>query len=1257
MTRRRKVLLGGATMIVVLLVLAAAGAWWVLATAEGARWSVARLEAALPGELDVDAVTGTLRGPLRLEGVRYRSDHAEVDVARVDVEWSLRALARRRIDVRRLDASGVRVRLAARERAVDRDTLGPELPDIDLPLDVMLASGSVRDLRIAQAGATDSGVVIDDVTLRSAAFRDTLRIGSLAVRGPRGTLEVHGGARPGGRYAVDLATSWFVRDAERGDLRGEGRLVGTLDTLRVLQTLAEPFAARVDLTVTHPLRGLGFAGRIEFSGLDVERLGESFPTARTRGVVDVAGRLDGFESRGRGTALTDAWGPWNVTFRARHEPGRLVLHEVGLVRPDGGPARAWTKGAVTFAAGTSRFDLSGGWRAVPWPLEGTAWARSPSGTFRIAGTPERWTLAGAGDLRAVQEWSPPSQWTVHGIGNTEAVTLDSIRGRVLDGTAHGHGTIRWGGGAEWEVTLAARDLDPSAAWRGYPGRIAFGFATRGRATPEGADGVLSITDLTGTLRDQPTTGRAAMRLVPGGFDIDTAEVSWGPNRAGARGLAAESWDLTWSIEAPDVALIDPRGGGRLVASGAVAGSRDRPQLLAKATGDSLRWASVWLTRLAADVDVRLDDRAASRLSVEAEDLHFPKRTLDRAAMHADGRLGDHRLVVAVTSRDDSLGLEAAGGLEGERWSGRLTRLDVASHETGSWGLEAPVPVSATETAVAFEDLCLRSGAARACASFEGGRTGPWSGALSLEAVPLSLLDAVAPSGLAFTGTASGRATARGGGPLIGEARIEFGPGEMSYPTRGDDRATVPIEPSTLEVAADAAGIRARADVSLGATASLEGAVRLPPARGADRSVEGEVHVAVNDLAVVQAFVPEIANATGTMKADLRVLGTTSRPRWVGDATLAGSAEVPRLGITLRDVACEAHSDEAGVLRFRGGATSEGRVEIEGSASFGDDGIAQAEARLTGRDVLAADTKDLTLVLSPDVRLTRAADSIVVLGSVTIPRADLRSRPEENEAIAPSPDFVFLNESPDTLPQRIVRVHSEVRLVLEDDVRVRVSGLDAKMTGSLLLIEVPGRPTAGSGQVRVTQGTYRAYGQDLTIERGRLIFAGGPVANPGLDLRTSRRAPDGVVAGFEVQGTLAAPRFSLFSEPPMSDREALSYVLLGRPLDSTNQSQQGIVTDAANSLGVQGGSYIAGTLARQIGLDDAHVESRAGEFEESTLMLGTYLSPRVYVNYGVGILDQVSTLRVQYFIDRHWTLQAETGPESSAQFLYTVERGK
>jgi hypothetical protein len=46
-----------------------------------------------------------------------------------------------------------------------------------------------------------------------------------------------------------------------------------------------------------------------------------------------------------------------------------------------------------------------------------------------------------------------------------------------------------------------------------------------------------------------------------------------------------------------------------------------------------------------------------------------------------------------------------------------------------------------------------------------------------------------------------------------------------------------------------------------------------------------------------------------------------------------------------------------------------------------------------------------------------------------------------------------------------------------------------------------------------------------------------------------------------------------------------------------------------------------------------------------------------VAYGIGLFDPVNTFRIRYLIDPRWTLQAESGEGTSADILYTVERGK
>ena len=59
--------------------------------------------------------------------------------------------------------------------------------------------------------------------------------------------------------------------------------------------------------------------------------------------------------------------------------------------------------------------------------------------------------------------------------------------------------------------------------------------------------------------------------------------------------------------------------------------------------------------------------------------------------------------------------------------------------------------------------------------------------------------------------------------------------------------------------------------------------------------------------------------------------------------------------------------------------------------------------------------------------------------------------------------------------------------------------------------------SGRGAINAERCTYTAYGQRLTIERGKLYFD-GPLDNPGLDVLALRKNLP-VEAGVEVTGTV------------------------------------------------------------------------------------------------------------------------------------------
>jgi translocation and assembly module TamB len=89
--------------------------------------------------------------------------------------------------------------------------------------------------------------------------------------------------------------------------------------------------------------------------------------------------------------------------------------------------------------------------------------------------------------------------------------------------------------------------------------------------------------------------------------------------------------------------------------------------------------------------------------------------------------------------------------------------------------------------------------------------------------------------------------------------------------------------------------------------------------------------------------------------------------------------------------------------------------------------------------------------------------------------------------------------------------------------------------------------------------------------------------------------------------------------------------------------------------VQGTDALARGMAGKLGLQDASVESKQGTMEDASLFLGTYLSPKLYVSYGIGLFESSTTLRVRYSLSRRWSIQAESGSHRSSGVQYSGER--
>jgi translocation and assembly module TamB len=419
-------------------------------------------------------------------------------------------------------------------------------------------------------------------------------------------------------------------------------------------------------------------------------------------------------------------------------------------------------------------------------------------------------------------------------------------------------------------------------------------------------------------------------------------------------------------------------------------------------------------------------------------------------------------------------------------------------------------------------------------------------------------------------------------------------------------------------------------------------------------LHGSIRGKSSALTAIPVFVPEIDRSSGNLDATVAIGGTLGVPRFDGEFHVRdGRFDMYRSNMQLTDVTLDGRfvGDE---LVFNGqGKTARGTLSLDGQFTWPDD-VMTGELHLKGDQLMLADTPSFRIVASPDLTIAAGKDGYAVRGEVLIPFARITPR-DLSTTVSTSPDERLVGEeAEDRGPSTLERVRGRVRVVLGDDVRVDSYGLKAKLAGAVTVISRPGDVVRGNGSIRVVEGEYKAFGQFVKITRGVLSYNRTPLNEPTLDLVGEREIKgEDIVVSINVRGTLSSPFVTISSVPALPEAEALSYLLTGRSINTLQSGEAASVDRAAESLAVGGGGLLLGGLGTRIGLDEVSVE-QTGE-DDTSVVLGKYLSPNLFVSYGISIAEAINTIKLRYTLNKHWSLKAEAGLEQSGDIEYKIER--
>jgi translocation and assembly module TamB len=220
--------------------------------------------------------------------------------------------------------------------------------------------------------------------------------------------------------------------------------------------------------------------------------------------------------------------------------------------------------------------------------------------------------------------------------------------------------------------------------------------------------------------------------------------------------------------------------------------------------------------------------------------------------------------------------------------------------------------------------------------------------------------------------------------------------------------------------------------------------------------------------------------------------------------------------------------------------------------------------------------------------------------------------------------------------------------------VDMYGLVADVEGGVVLTQTGSSQRRAVGNLNLVNGTFSRYGQSFVVERGRLIFS-GPLNNPLVDVvssRTINEAARVVKVTLVLSGPANNIKSTITSEPPMSSANALSYLVLGRPLDSASAAEGRSLSSAALSLGLKQAMPITEEIKSALGLTELGVVGNGAD--STSVIAGKRINPDLYVEYSYDVFSRIGGILFSYQLTSKLSVETRTGESKSMTLVYTFE---
>ncbi|MDH0747711.1 translocation/assembly module TamB [Pseudomonas sp. GD03842] len=1208
-------------LVVVLLVGLAAS--WLLGTESGGRWALARV----PG-LSLQHFTGRLGGAWQADSLLWQSGESQVEVDAPVFAWSPSCLARMTLCIDTLQAEDIRMRFAPSDAA---PRSGPiTLPDLDLPLAIELGRVQVGSVRL------DGTEQVRDLHLAAHWTADGLKIDSLHAQRDEMALDLVGLLKPTADWPLTAQGEVKLPDINgqplnlRLDIEGDllktlnldAHTQGYIDARLVgqLQPLADNLPA--DVTITSD----SFKPTADLP--DTLQLNQLKLTAKG----DLA---QGYAILGN-ASLPAEQGAVPLQLRGRVDANGADIETLDLTaNPD---QRLRMSGKVDWQSGL-RADAKVDWLDFPWhrlyPVIDEPQVSVHTFTGEVSYTDGKYLGHFTGAFKG-----PAGPFTLQSpfSGDLQQVYLPQLALVAGQGKADGHLTIGFADGVSWDTALDLSAIDPSF-WVGeLPGSLAGALRSKGAFKHEqlSLDADLG---LKGRLRGQPAVLQVKAAGAAERWNVSALQIRLGDNRIHGTGSLQQTLTGQLDMDLPRLGQLWPRLQGQAKGRLDLAGTLQAPQGQLTLQGARLGYEANALQSLT--LAAKVDNAQRGTIDLKASGIQAGDTALGTLTVNGTGDVHRQRVAMDLQGPLLKLALALDGTLDNGNWRGRLASGDI---QTGGqdWKLQQPAKLERlADGRVNFGAHCWASGPASLCGEEQRLMPEPRL-RYHLRQFPLESLAQWMPKDFSWKGALNADvqldipAAGPNGQVLIdasgGTLRVKDKNQWLDFPYQAL-KLTSRLTPRKVDTSLDFQGGKLG---DLSAHLSIDPLARNKP-------VSGDFRLAGLDVSVARPFVPVVARLNGKLDGNGRISGTLLAPQVNGTVALSnGEVSGPELPISLEKLNVQALIAGENIQltgQWASGATGQGNVA--GHIGWGE--ALDVDVSLRGTRLPVTVEPYAKLEAAPDLKIRLQGDRLAVSGKVSIPKGEITVRQLPPSTVKVSDDTVIVGaQTEQGKPPMAIAMDIDVE-VGQDRLSFSGFGLTANLAGHVHI----GDNLDTRGELNLNDGRYRAYGQRLTIRKARLLFA-GPVDQPYLDIEAIRQTDD-VIAGIRLTGSAEQPTTTVFSEPAMSQEQALSYLVLGRPLSTTGEDNN-MMAQAALALGLAGSSSTAGKLASGLGIKDFDLDT-SGSGDKTAVVASGKITDKLSLRYGVGVFEPANTIALRYLLSKKVYVEVASGVASSLDIFY------